>query len=339
MQDLIEQARNGRPRAIARLITKVENSRTAAAEIVPALYAFTGQAHIIGITGAPGSGKSSLVNELAKALRRRDHKIAIVAVDPSSPFTGGALLGDRVRMRDLSGDKGIFIRSLASRGNLGGLSQATAAVIKVLDAAKFDTILVETVGAGQAEVDIAGAAHTTLVIEAPGMGDDVQSIKAGILEIADVLVVNKADRPGAARTVRSLKAMLQLGQALAMNHHGRSTQTTSVATVVSPNGLEYDENSWQVPVQETVAIDGTGVEDLLDVIMAHKNHLQVTDGWLAQEKLRSRREIEALLQMRFMDQFQTAVSQDDREQLITAVANRKTDPYTAVAEIFDQIKA
>ncbi len=334
LDDLIEQARNGRSRAIARLITKVENSQAAAAKIVPALYAFTGKAHIIGVTGAPGSGKSSLVNELAKTLRRRDHKVAIVAVDPSSPFTGGALLGDRVRMRDLSGDKGIFIRSLASRGSLGGLSQATAAVIKVLDAAKFDTILVETVGAGQAEVDIAGAAHTTLVIEAPGMGDDVQSIKAGILEIADILVVNKADRPGAARTVRSLKTMLQLGQAMMVNHHGRSLQAPAAAA----NGSQNDEPVWQVPVQETVAIDGTGVEALLDVILAHKTHLQLTDGWLAQEKRRSRREIEALLHLRFMEQFQTAVSQDDREQLITAVANRETDPYTAVTEIFKQIK-
>ncbi|MCP4427488.1 MAG: methylmalonyl Co-A mutase-associated GTPase MeaB [Chloroflexi bacterium] len=334
LNDLIEQARKGRPRAIARLITRVENSVAAAAEIVPQIYAATGRAHIIGVTGAPGSGKSSLVNELAKALRRRGYKVGIVAVDPSSPFTGGALLGDRVRMRDLAGDKGIFIRSLASRGNLGGLSQATAAVVKVLDAAGFDTILVETVGAGQAEVDIASAAHTTLVIEAPGMGDDVQSIKAGILEIADILVVNKADRPGAARTVRSLKTMLQLGQAVTVNHHGRSLQTTSI----SPNGSENDEDTWQVPVQETVATEGTGVEELLDVVLAHEAHLKATDGWLTQEKTRSRREVGQLLQARFMERFQTAVSQDVRNQLITAIANRETDPYTAVAEIFERIK-
>ncbi len=331
LNDLIRRTRQGQPRAIARLITRIENG-AAAAEIIPRIYAATGRAHVIGVTGAPGSGKSSLVNELAKALRRRDYKVGIVAVDPSSPFTGGALLGDRVRMQDLSGDKGIFIRSLASRGNLGGLSEATAAVVKVLDAAGFDTILVETVGAGQAEVSIASAAHTTLVIEAPGMGDDVQSIKAGILEIADVLVVNKADRPGAARTVRSLKMMLQLGQAMPVNHHGRSLQTTAV----SPNGMEND-NFWQTPVLETVAIDGTGIEALLDVVLAHKAHLQATDGWLKQEKIRSRREVEQLLHARFMEQFQTAVSQNDREQLITAIANRETDPYTAVAAIFAQI--
>ena len=334
LDDLIKQARQGRPRAIARLITRVENRAVAAAEIIPKIYAATGRAHVIGVTGAPGSGKSSLVNELAKALRRREFTVGVVAIDPSSPFTGGALLGDRVRMQDLSGDRGVFIRSLASRGSLGGLSQATAAVVKVLDAAGFDVILVETVGAGQAEVAIASAAHTTLVVEAPGMGDDVQSIKAGILEIADILVVNKADRPGAARTVRALKTMLQLGQGITVYHHGRSHTTTAV----SPNGADDDENIWQIPVLETVAIDGTGVETLLDIILAHKEHLQATSGWLAQERIRSRREVEELLQARFMAQFQTAVSQNDREQLITAIVNRETDPYTAVAAIYAQIR-
>ena len=329
MDELIERAQLGQTRAVARLITQVENSETAASQIVPQLYAATGQAHIIGITGAPGSGKSTLVNELAKALRRQEQRVGIIAVDPSSPFTGGALLGDRVRMRDLAGDKGIFIRSLASRGNLGGLSQATAVVIKVLDAAGFDSILVETVGAGQAEVDIASTAHTTLVIEAPGMGDDIQSIKAGILEIADILVVNKADRPGAARTVRSLKTMLQLGEATTVRHHGRFMQTSAVS--------DNDQTQWSVPVLESVATESTGIAELVNQIQAHKIHLQNTDGWLEQEKVRSRREVEQLLQARFMARFQTAVSHDDRNQLITAIANREIDPYTAVADIFTQI--
>jgi len=209
--DWIAAAQQGNPRAVARLITQVEHGAAGARTIVAALYAATGRAHVVGITGPPGSGKSSLVNELAKAFRQRGRRVGIVAVDPSSPFSGGALLGDRVRMRDLAGDEGIFVRSMASRGSLGGLARGVAAAVKVLDAAGYDLILIETVGAGQAEVDIAGAAHTVVVLEAPNTGDDVQSSKAGILEIADVLVVNKADQPGAGRTVKSLEMMIHMG--------------------------------------------------------------------------------------------------------------------------------
>lgn len=331
MDDLLEQVRQGRHRAIARLITKVENSEAAAETAVTALYKETGQAHVIGVTGPPGSGKSTLVNELAKGFRRRDHRLGIVAVDPSSPFSGGSLLGDRVRMRDLSGDTGIFIRSMASRGSLGGLSRATATVVKILDAAGFDTILVETVGAGQAEVDVASTAHTTLVVEAPGMGDDIQSIKAGILEIADVLVVNKADRPGANQTVRSLEMMLQLGAKGGTRHHGRPMQ---VSAVVSNEG---EASAWRIPVHETVATEGQGIAELLDTIQAHKAHLRSTGEWLVREKERSRREVERLIQERFMARLQATVSRDEREQLIAAVAARETDPYSAVATLFSQI--
>src|SRR5512141_617165 len=209
--------------ALARLLTQVENElpegRTALSELFP----HTGRAHLVGVTGAPGTGKSSLVNQLALHYRKQeDKRVGIVAVDPSSPFSGGAVLGDRVRMRDLSGDPGVFIRSMASRGSLGGLARATAGVAQALDAAGYEIILVETVGAGQGEANIARLAHTTLVVEAPGLGDDIQAIKAGILEIADILVINKADRPGVESTERALKSMLDLAHPTpkVFRHHG-----------------------------------------------------------------------------------------------------------------------
>src|SRR5512138_2038382 len=208
---LTESVREGNRLALARLLTQVENELPEGRTALAGLFPHTGRAHLIGVTGAPGTGKSSLVNQLALHYRRNENKrIAIVAVDPSSPFTGGAVLGDRVRMRDLSGDPGIFIRSMASRGSVGGIAQATASIAQVFDAAGFDIIIIETVGAGQSEVDVARLAHTTLVVEAPGMGDDIQAIKAGILEIADILVVNKADLPEAKKTEQALRAMLGL---------------------------------------------------------------------------------------------------------------------------------
>ena len=311
MDDLLTQARQGRRRAIARLMTLIENDDTAAHAAISALHPYTGKAHIVGITGSPGSGKSTLVNELAKAMRRRGGQVGIIAEDPTSPFTGGALLGDRVRMRDLSGDDGIFIRSMASRGSLGGLAQMTGAVAKVLDAAGFETILIETVGAGQAEVNIAAAAHTTLVIEAPGMGDEIQSNKAGILEIADILVVNKADQPTAVNTVKSLKLMLHLG----MSHE------------------PTDPAAWETPVLEAVAVEGKGIEEIVTAVTRHKETLQANSGWRKKEAERSRQEIAHLLQTRFMARLQQLVPQAEQERLITAVAQREIDAYTAVDQL------
>lgn len=331
--DWIIGARQGNVRAIARLITQVESSAAAARVIVGALYADTGRAHVVGITGPPGSGKSSLVNELAKEFRRGGRRVGIVAVDPTSPFTGGALLGDRVRMRDLSGDEGIFVRSMASRGSLGGLARSTLAVAKVLDAAGYDLILIETVGAGQAEVDIATAAHTTIVLEAPGMGDDVQSIKAGILEIADILVVNKADQPGANRTVKSLEMMLHLAMPAPVDtdpahrddgHHGQWRL----------HEMARAGSGWNVTVLQTTATTGAGVAELVATIDRHRTHLQASGGWALRERARSQGEIEHLLRDRFIDEMVARVPAADRDALITAVAERRLDPYSAADQLF-----
>jgi LAO/AO transport system kinase len=332
VNELLEQVRQGQIRAIARLITKVENSPAAAEQAIQALYPHTGQAHVIGITGSPGAGKSTVVNALVQTLRQQDARVGIIAVDPSSPFTGGALLGDRVRMRDLSGDPGVFIRSMASRGSLGGLARATASVIKILDAAGFDYVLVETVGAGQAEVDIANAAQTTIVIEAPGMGDEIQSIKAGILEIADILVVNKADRPGADRAVRALKMMLHLGPVGGTRQHGRLSANPS-----SENGSP--QSGWDIPVLETVATEGKGMDALASMLGKHMAYLRESGEWLKREKERSWREVEMLLQLRFMSQFQASVPLETRDSLLTAVARREVDPYTAVNQLLSKTES
>jgi len=329
---LIEKARTGHRRSVAKLLTLVENDQEAARDIIEALYSETGAAHIVGVTGPPGCGKSTLVNEIAKELRKRDHLVGIVAVDPSSPFTGGALLGDRVRMRDLSGDRGIFIRSMASRGSLGGLANSTANVVKVLDASGFETVMVETVGAGQAEVDIANACHTTLVIETPGMGDDIQTIKAGILEIADLLVVNKVDRPGSDRTVKALQAMLHMGSVHRSAGHHRSEFPVSQP----PMEEQRLDSEWSVPLLTTVAIESRGIIEVVDKIQEHRSYLIASGGWLVREKMRVRREINQLLKDRFMSRMQAAIPVDERETIVDEVARRQLDPYSAVERLFQQ---
>ena len=225
---LVEAVLAGDRRAMARLITRIENDAAGARAELAQLYAHTGRAHIVGVTGAPGVGKSTLVNELAKAYRADSRRVGVLAVDPTSPFSGGAVLGDRIRMRDLSGDPGVFIRSMATRGSLGGLARATASAIRVLDAAGFDVVVVETVGAGQSEVEIAQTAHTVVVVEAAGMGDDVQAIKAGLLEIADVFAVNKADRPGADHTIAALEMLLDLSHAVPSSAEERPSRLLEI---------------------------------------------------------------------------------------------------------------
>ncbi len=330
MNDLLDLARQGNPRAIARLISLVENDAAAAREVTSALYKFTGKAHVVGITGPPGCGKSTLVNELALRLESGGQSVGIIAVDPSSPFTGGALLGDRVRMADIATREDIFVRSMASRGNLGGLAEATSTAIKILDAAGFDTILVETVGAGQAEVDIASVAHTVLVVEAPDSGDEVQTFKAGIMEIADIFVVNKADRPLASRTVRALEMMLHTGSPAAISHHTRHQHGREEV-----ESAPYTADSWAIPVLETIARDGKGIDELLLKVADHKSYLVASGEWYKREERRSRREIERIMQNQIISRTVQNILPQKRDRVVTSVVNREMDPYAAADELFD----
>jgi LAO/AO transport system kinase len=328
---LAESVLMGSRRALARLLTRVEQQQPDAQDALAFLFPHTGKAHIIGITGAPGTGKSSLVNALAKAYRQQDKTVAIIAVDPTSPFTGGAILGDRIRMQDLSGDSGVFIRSMATRGNLGGLSRTTRDVIRVMDAAGFDVVLVETVGAGQSEVDIVRTAQTTIVVEAPGLGDDVQAIKAGILEIADILVVNKADRPGATNTLRALKTMIELGHPASRTqmtrHHG---QLMAVETAEP----EMDASFWLPPIVETVAITDTGstrgIDTLQDAIAKHQAYLAEGETRLQLEHQRIEIELYERLQQTLMQRLRQQLSSAQIEQIMERVIARELDPQAAV---------
>ncbi len=320
---LADSVLNGDRLALARVLTQIENDTQDGHAALAELFLHTGKAHLIGVTGAPGTGKSSLVNQLALYFRKQNKRVAIVAVDPSSPFTGGAVLGDRVRMRDLSGDAGVFIRSMATRGSLGGLAQATAGMVEVFDAAGFEIVMIETVGAGQSEVDIARLAHTTLVVEAPGLGDDIQAIKAGILEIADILVVNKADRPGVENTEKALKSMLELALPTQhiFSHHGKYM---SVASEVKDGAL------WIPPIQRTVSIDGTGIPELAEQIAIHAQHLRLSGDWAARERARLQSEMDAVLQETLVRQFRERVPESKYEEVMMQVYKRSLSPREAV---------
>jgi LAO/AO transport system kinase len=310
--------------ALARLLTQVENDSPEGRAALAELFAHTGKAHLIGVTGAPGTGKSSLVNQLVLHYRKSlGKKVAIVAVDPSSPFTGGAVLGDRVRMRDLSGDAGVFIRSMASRGSLGGIAKKTASVVQVFDAAGYEIIIIETVGAGQSEVDVARLAHTTVVVEAPGLGDEIQAIKAGILEIADVLVINKADRPGVENTERALRSTLELAHPTkrVFRHHGKNMAVSSPTV---------DTNLWIPPVIKTVATEGKGFDQLSEAIAKHATHLRESGDWSARDRARLGSEMEALLTEALLDRFLEGIPPDTYEEMIEKVVNRNISPYDAV---------
>ena len=307
--DIVERVLSGDRRALARMVTLIENEAPEARDYLARLYPQSGRAQIVGFTGSPGAGKSTLVTQVVRELRRRDLRIGVVAVDPSSPFTGGAILGDRIRMQELAGDPQVFIRSMASRGSLGGLAASTRDVARALDAAGYDVVIIETVGAGQAEVEIVRAAHTVLVVTVPGMGDDIQALKAGILEIADIFVVNKADRPGADQTAAELRMLLSLA--------GKQPKSAEV---------------WRVPILKTSATLGAGIPELVDALFRHRAFLSES-GQLTQRNQRQvRSEVLALLQHTLGQRLRSAVAEDEWQRLIDEVVERRANPYS-VAEL------
>ena len=313
VQDIL----NGNRRALARFLTSVENNRESVNRELAELFPYSENSHIIGITGAPGTGKSSLVTALTKQLRELEKTVAIVAVDPTSPFSGGAILGDRIRMRSLSGDKGVYIRSMATRGNLGGLAWTTQDMIRVLAAAGYDIVIVETVGAGQSEVDIMGIAHTTIVVDAPGLGDKVQAIKAGILEIADILVVNKGDLEGADKTERSLKGMLELGHPIKYQ--------------------DYDVPLWIPPIVRTSTKNDIGLELLVQTIFDHHQHMNQhgLQTKLLQDQMTQ--EFNKRLQTTLFKRLVETVEDDMIAGIIKRITQYDIDPQQAVDELLGKL--
>jgi LAO/AO transport system kinase len=310
---LVEQAAAGNARAVGRLISLVEDASPALREVMALLAPLAGHARVIGLTGSPGVGKSTSTSALVSAYRRRGMRVGVLAVDPSSPFSGGALLGDRVRMQDHATDEGVFIRSMASRGHLGGLSWATPQALRVLSAAGCDVVLVETVGVGQAEVEVASLADTTLVLLAPGMGDAIQAAKAGILEVADIFVVNKADRDGADQVVRDLRYMQSLGE-----------QSPSQAKV---------EGKWVAPILKTIAAKGEGADEVVDQIEKHGEWLSSTGTLTARRQRRASDEVEAIALTVLRERMGDLRGGDLLDLLAARVVNGELDPYCAADEL------
>lgn len=308
-QSLIDRIAAGEPGAVARAISKVEDGAADVSELMKQLFPRTGRALIVGITGAPGAGKSTLVDKLAAFYRRNGERVGIIAVDPSSPFSGGAILGDRIRMQTLSLDKGVFIRSMATRGNLGGLARATVEAVAILDAAGFEKIIIETVGVGQDEIEIAKAADVCVVVLVPGMGDDVQTMKAGIMEIGDVLVINKADREGVLRTEKELESLLTFA-------------------------TRGDE--WQPPIVKTVAIENKGIEDLAGAIDRCRDFGKTSSSNQRRQAIARWRILELLRERLVTQALSTDAALARLDQLAAEVATKQRDPYSAVEELMSE---
>jgi len=305
-EELVEAARAGDRRSVARLISLVERGGEQARGVGRLVFPLGGQSYAVGITGPPGSGKSTLTSRLIGVLRAGGSEVGVLAVDPSSPFTGGALLGDRVRMQDHALDPGVFVRSMATRGHLGGLALATPEAIRVLDAVGIPIVLVETVGVGQVEVEIAGAADTTIVVVNPGAGDSIQANKAGLFEVADLFVINKADRPGAREAERDLQMMLDMDPLM---------------------------GAWRPPVLQTVAVEGTGVAELWTAVEEHRKYLTDSGEREARRRKRAAAELREIVVRRIEQQAQHATGGPDFDRVLDGVVGRETDPYTAAEEI------
>jgi len=290
------------------MVTLIEAEAPPARRYLAELHQHAGRAHIVGVTGAPGAGKSSLVTRLVRELRIRERKVGIIAIDPTSPFTGGAILGDRIRMMELAGDPNIFIRSMASRGSLGGLAASTRDVVRAMDAAGYDPVIVETVGTGQAEVEVMRTAQTVLVVVAPGMGDDIQAIKAGILEIADIFVVSKADKPSADQTVAELAMLLSL------DPHRRQA-------------------AWRIPVLKTSALKVQGISELVDAVQKHQVYLRESGSLAQQAQRQVQGEIQNLILQTVVKTLKSVVSEEEWSTLVEDVTKRERDPYSVATEL------
>jgi LAO/AO transport system kinase len=336
MSDLIDDLLAGKHRALARVITKIENRQPGYRELVSELHAHTGNADVIGLTGSPGSGKSTLVDKLAATYRDRGETVGVIAIDPSSPFTGGAVLGDRIRMGSNIGDMDVFFRSMSARGTLGGLSTATSDAVKALDAFGKDKILIETVGAGQNEIDIVKTADTVGVLVPPGSGDDVQMLKAGILEIADIFVVNKADLEGADRTVQELREMLDYRDGRVpgtVGHHGATDLDVSIEE------SEEQRAQWDPEIVETVAERSEGVEDLLTVLAEHRQYLDETGEGESQRRQRYAEEIRTLIREDANELLAEELeARGGLDAFVDGVLDRETDPYSVSDQIVEPVR-